>query len=265
MPWSNFVIEPDKRTAVFALHTEGMTLREISRRLRISRNTVRTIIRQAGRQPAVVRKDQKQIDPDLLQKLYQDCDGWVQRVHEKLAEEHGISLGYSTLTRMLRKQGLGLPASQRCDHVPDEPGREMQHDTTVYQVELGDQRTKVIASLLYLRYSKRRYLKFYRVFNRFAMKCFLHEALMFWGYAARQCVIDNTNLARLRGTGRQAVIVPEMVAFGRGYGFEFLCHEIRHPNRKAGEEHSFWTVETNFLPGRRFSRLWPNIGCRRKV
>jgi len=38
-------------------------------------------------------------------------------------------------------------------------------------------------------------------------------------------------------------------------GFEFLCHEIRHPNRKAGEERSFWTVETNFLPGRRFSSL----------
>ncbi len=51
------MIEPDKRKAVFALHTEGMTLREISRRLRISRNTVRAIIRQDGRQPAVVRKD----------------------------------------------------------------------------------------------------------------------------------------------------------------------------------------------------------------
>ena len=33
------------------------------------------------------------------------------------------------------------------------------------------------------------------------MKCFLHEALIRWGYAAGQCIIDNTNLARLRGTG----------------------------------------------------------------
>ena len=77
------------------------------------------------------------------------------------------------------------------------------------------------------------------MFNRFAMKCFLHEALMFWGYAARQCVIDNTNLARLRGSGKQAVIVPEMAAFAERYGFQFLCHAIRHPNRKAGEETKF--------------------------
>jgi hypothetical protein len=114
---------------------------------------------------------------------------------------------------------------------------------------------RLIASLLYLRYSKRRYLKFYRAFNRFKMKCFFHEALTFWGYAARDCIIDNTNLARLRGTGADALIVPEMEAFGKQYGFRFRCHEIGHANRKAGEERSFWTVETNFLPGRTFQSL----------
>jgi hypothetical protein len=131
----------------------------------------------------------------------------------------------------------------------------MQHDTTVYQVTLAGRRTRLIASLLYLRYSKRRYLKFYRTFNRFAMKCFLHEALMFWGYAPRRCVIDNTNLARLRGAGSSAVIVPEMEAFAERYGFQIVCHAIDHPNRKAGNERSFWSVETSFLPGRTFDHL----------
>jgi hypothetical protein len=83
----------------------------------------------------------------------------------------------------------------------------------------------------------------------------LHEALSFWGCCAPVCIIDNTNLARLRGTGSAAVIVPEMINFARQYGFEFSCHEIGHANRKAGEERSFWTVETNFLPGRAFQSL----------
>ena len=78
---------------------------------------------------------------------------------------------------------------------------------------------------------------------------------MFWGYAARHCIIDNTNLARWRGTGANALIVPEMEAFAKSYGFQFRCHELRHPNRKAGEERSFWTLETNFLPGRSFQSL----------
>lgn len=249
------MIDPDTRNAIYQLHIAGMPLREVSRRFKISRNTVREIIRQQGAMPQTVRKDKIHIDAELLERLYHECDGWMQRVHEKLVEEQGIQVSYPTLTRLLRDLELGKSQKARCDRVPDEPGAEMQHDTTVYRVKLSDQPTRLIASLLYLRYSKRRYLKFYRVFNRFAMKCFLHEALMFWGYSARQCIIDNTNLARLRGSGKRAVMVPEMAAFAERYAYEFVCHEIKHSNRKAGEERSFWTVETNFLPGRCFESL----------
>jgi len=56
----------------------------------------------------------------------------------------------------------------------------------------------------------------------------------------------------LRGSGAHAVIVPEMVHFAQAYGFRFRCHALGHANRKAGEERSFYTVETNFLPGRFF-------------
>jgi hypothetical protein len=249
------MIEPDRRNAIYQLHLSGMPLRAICRQFRLSRNAVRAIIRQQGALPQTVRKDKIHIAPELLERLYHECDGWLQRVHERLVEEEGIKVSYPTLTRLARELGLGQPAKARCDHVPDEPGVEMQHDTTVYKVQLAGRPTRLIASLLYLRYSKRRYLKFYRAFNRFAMKCFLHEALMCWGYAAKQCIIDNTNLARLRGSGQQAVIVPEMAAFAARYGFQFRCHAIRHANRKAGEERSFWTVETNFLPGRSFQSL----------
>jgi transposase len=201
------------------------------------------------------RQDKIQVDADLLKRLYQECDGYAERVHEKLVEDEHIQIQYSTLTRLLRELGLRRSREPRCERVPDEPGAEMQHDTTRYSIRLGGAPATLVASLLYLRYSKRRYLRFYRTFNRFRMKCFLHEALMFWQHAAPVCIIDNTNLARLRGTGKDAVMVPEMEAFAQQYGFRFLCHEINHPNRKAGEERSFWTVETNFLPGRHFQSL----------
>ena len=230
-----------------------MPLRELSRRLGLSRNTVRRVIAQAGRLPA--RDFTPAIDPELLRRLYQECDGYAQRVFEKLQEEHGLKLKYSSLTRWLRQLGLSLPPASRCDRVPDEPGAEMQHDTSPFTVTLGPTPTKLQASLLYLRYSKRRYLRFYRAFDRFQMKCFLHRALLHWGYAPGRCVIDNTNLARLRGLGAQAVIVPEMEAFAKTYGFHFVCHARGHSDRKAGEERSFLTTQTNFLPGRRFESL----------
>ena len=198
----------------------------------------------------------QRLDEELLRRLYQECQGRIVRVHEKLVEEEGVAVTYSTLTQMLRELGISQRPKCRCQQVPDEPGVEMQHDTTVYQVELAGRRSSLVASLIYLRYSKRRYLKFYRAFDRFKMKCFFHEALMFWGYSARQCIIDNTNLARLRGTGANAVIVPEMEAFAKQYGFVFRCHALKHPNRKAGEETELLDGR-NQLPARtHLSRAW---------
>ena len=157
----------------------------------------------------------------------------------------------------MRALGIGAVTAPRSAEVPDVPGAEMQHDTSVYQLEVGGRKMRLNASSLYLRFSKRKYLRFYPVFNRFRMKCFFHEALTFWGNAAALCIIDNTNLARQAGsgTGRDALIVPEMEAFGRRYGMRFLCHEVNHSDRKAGEERSFYTVETNFFPGRSFASL----------
>jgi transposase len=249
------MIEADKRKAIFLLHEEGMSLREIARRLGLSRNTVRAVIAEKGEMAQSIRKDKQQIEESLLRELYQRCEGRIQRVHEILTEEEKIAVSYPTLTRMLRELSISKSTRKRCHQVPDAPGIEMQHDTTLYTIALGEKTHKITASVLYLRYSKRRYLKFYRGFDRFKMKCFMHEALTYWGYAAATCIIDNTNLALLRGTGADAVIVPEMESFACNYGFKWCCHEKGHANRKAGEERSFWTVETNFLPGRSFECL----------
>lgn len=249
------MITADTRKAVFLLHQEGTSIRQISRQLRLSRNAVRRIIAQSGQMPPSIRRPNLVLDPELLRQLHQECDGYAQRMMEILREEHGIAVKYSTLTRHLRDLGISVPVGQRCERVPDQPGAEMQHDTSPFKVLVGSEWLRLQASLLYLRYSKRRYLQFYPAFDRFHMKCFLHLALMHWGYAPRICVIDNTNLARWRGLGSNAVMIPEMEAFGRAYGFRFLCHAPKHSDRKAGEERSFLTVETNFIPGRTFQSL----------
>ena len=249
------MIDRDRRTAIWSLHKEGMSSREIARRLRVSRNTVRGIVAHQGRTPDGPRADKIEVDAELLTRLYGECKGRVQRIYEKLNEEEKVTIAYSTLSNLIRELDLGQSRKRRCDRVPDEPGAEMQHDTSPYPLTIGEQQVRVVGSLLYYRYSKVRYLKFYRAFNRFKMKCFLHEALTFWGYTAGICIIDNTNLARLRGSGKNAVITPEMEGFAEEYGFEFVCHEIGHANRKAGNERSFYTVETNFFPGRSFETL----------
>ncbi len=78
------MIETDKRKAVFLLHQEGQPVREIARLLGLSRNTVRRIIEQGGTAPPRhPRSDKQTLEEELLRRLYQECQGWVVRVHGK--------------------------------------------------------------------------------------------------------------------------------------------------------------------------------------
>ena len=246
------MINADKRQAAKTLAACGRSKKEISRILSISPKSVRRLLKNNGT-PQSPRQDKITVSEELLRQTYAACSGFRQRIYEVLTEEHGLTIGYSTLTRLLRDYGIGRKHRHRSAHVEDAPGAEMQHDTSPHRVKLGNETVLVQCSSLYLRYSKMRYIQFYRSFNRWRMKCFFHEALCHFGYAATTCVIDNTNLAVLHGTGKDAVIHPEMLSFAKPYGFTWLAHEKGHADRKAGVERSFWTAETSFLPGRTFA------------
>lgn len=246
------MIDENVRTTIRTLFSGGKAKKEIARLMGIDIKTVRSILKNENDQPKE-RSDKIDIPDDLLISLYESCQGYVHRIHEKLTEEEGIDIGYSTLTRQLREKGIGREKAKRSGHYQDVPGEEMQHDTSPYVLQIGGTKKKVVCSGLYLRYSKMRFIKFYPVFNRFTMKCFLHEALLHFGYCASVCIIDNTNLAVEYGTGENAVFNPEMIQFANQFGFRWKAHRIKHSNRKAGVERSFFTVETSFFPGRTFS------------
>ena len=248
------MIEEHIREVVRTLAEQGKAKKEIARLLSIDVKTVRSVL---AATPGIqtVRSDKILVDYELLKEVYQRCDGYAQRVHEILSEEYEIHIGYSTLTRLLKQQGIGRKPPERDQRYPDLPGAEMQHDTSVYDVDLGGTVRRVVASGLYYRYCKMRYVKFSFRFNRFLLKCFFHEALQHYGDAAETCIIDNTSLVVLYGSGANAVFHPEMLAFARQYGFHWKAHPIGLANRKAGKERNFLTLQTNFFPGRSFAGL----------
>ena len=86
------MIEAGKRKAIYLLHKEGMGIREISRHMNISTNTVSTIIDQGGELPQTTRSDKIKIETGLVSRVYHQCDGRVQRTHEILGEEYGIDI-----------------------------------------------------------------------------------------------------------------------------------------------------------------------------
>jgi hypothetical protein len=68
-------------------------------------------------------------------------------------------------------------------------------------------------------------------------------------------MVDNSHVVVAYGTGPDAVMAPEMAAFGDRFGMKFRTRVPGDPNRNAHVERQFWTLETNFEVGRAFVDL----------
>jgi hypothetical protein len=226
-------------------------LREISRLLKLSRNTVRRVLRTPERDAAEAPPCEAQTLASL-QAAFERARGNVVRVQELLAQEHGLDVSYSTLTRWVRQAGL-RPSAQRSGEYSFPPGAEMQHDTSPHRVGMAGKPVGVQCAALVLAYSRRLFVQYYPRYTRFEAKCFLLEAARFMDGTCPTCVIDNTSVIVAAGAGDEAVIAPEMAAFARTLGFRFRAHRIGHADRKGRIERPFAWVEGNFLPGRSFS------------
>src|ERR1700733_9993011 len=247
------------RAAVRGLQTQGHSLREISRLLAMSRNTVRRILREpagdAGGEPPPC--DEATLI--RLKAAFARARGNVVRVRELLADE-GLEVPYSTLTRWVRDADLRGPP-RRAGEYDFAPGQEMQHDTSPHRVTfgpLGGQAGKPVTlhcAGLVLAYSRRLFIQYYPRFTRFEARAFLLEAARFMAGVCPVCIIDNTSVLLAAGAGADAVIAPEIAAFARTLGFGFRAHRVGNPDRKGRIERPFASVETNFLVGRDFADL----------
>ena len=92
----------------------------------------------------------------------------------------------------------------------------------------------------------------YPRFTRFECKLFLTDAIRYFDGSCERCMIDNTHVVVLSGTGRDMVPSPEMAAFAERFSFEFRAHAVGDANRSAHVERTFDYVENNFLAGRTF-------------
>ena len=174
------------------------------------------------------------------------------RVWEELRARDGVEVPYTTLTRFCRERGIGVLDKERAGRIVTGPGVEMQHDTSPYTIVIGGKKVKRQCASLVLGYSRRMYIRFYAKFDRFACKVFLTEAFKAMGGTCGQCVIDNSHVVIVCGTGKNAQVSPEMDAFEKRFGFKFLAHELGHADRSGKVERDFWYVERNFLVGRTF-------------
>ena len=247
------MLSQSQRTTILELHAQGVSKREIARALKISRLSVRKVLRaNSAAVPKLLRPEKAEPYRQQILELLDSCKGNLVRVREEL-EACGVSLSYSTLTAFCRRHGIGQQPIVPSGNYFFQPGEELQHDTSPHDLELGGKHRKVQTASAVLCYSRMLFFQMYPTFTRFDAKVFLTDALRYFGGVVARVVIDNTHVVVLRGTGREMVPVPEMAAFAERFGFSFMAHELGDANRSARVERPFGFIEGNFLAGRRFA------------
>jgi predicted transcriptional regulator len=254
------MLDERTRSAILRLSEEGHGTRAIADVLGISRGSVKGVLRDGRVELApMVRVEKADSYREQILELIASCKGNLVRVHEELVHS-GADFSYQALTAYCRRHAIGHPPAPPAGRYHFEPGQEMQHDTSPHEAVIGARTRRVQTAALALCYSRMLFVQCYPRFTRFECKVFLTDALTYFGGACGECMIDNTNVVVLAGTGRDMVPAPEMAGFGERFGFVFRAHEVGDANRSARVERPFDFVDNNFLAGRRFED-WRDINA----
>lgn len=247
------MLDEATRTAILELKKKGCGSRRIAHALQVSREAVREVIRSGKAQvPPLERAEAAEPYREQILELHARFGGHLGRVHEELAGE-GASFSYQALTAFCRRHGIGHEPKLPAGRYHFDPGQEMQHDTSPHRAEIGGALKDVQTASLVLCHSRMIFFQAYPRFTRFECKVFLADAIAYFGGAARTCMVDNTHVVVLHGSGADMLPVPEMAAFGERYGFRFQAHEKGDANRSARVEAPFKRIERAFLKGGRFA------------
>ena len=240
------------RQTVIAMHQAGQSTRQISRVMKMSRKTIRRIL--AGHAPdGHNRQSRYEALAPLVCRLYRQFAGNCVSVQNELAQQYGHTIPYTSLTHLVRALNLRPEKSQRSGTFTYAPGREAQHDTSAHRVSVAGKIVKAQCASMVLANCRLLFFQYYPRFTRFEAKVFLSDALDYFDAVPAICVIDNTSVIVAAGSGPDAVIAPEMEAFGAIYAMRFVPHAIGHADRSALVERNFHYIEHSFLPAKDFA------------
>jgi transposase len=243
---------------VRALAADGVSQREIARRLGIGRNTVRRMVEASGpprysRAPAGSMLDP--LEPVLRRLVEEWPEIRAPRVTEILREDHG----YAGSVDLVRKRLAGLrPRPVRpAQRTGYRPGQVLQLDwgEMPTRPRIAGRERRVYALVATLPYSGAQTAHF--SFDLTA-ESFLegHVRIFDWlGGVARECVYDNLRSAVARRERDQITWNQRFLALRGHYAFHATACTPATPREKGSVEGGVRHLKTGFWPARRFGSL----------
>lgn len=249
-----------QRAEIMRLHyLEGLSVRAISRHLKISRQTVR---RDLGRLPARAEAKTGR-RPSVLDRHEDTIQQWLLETPELKATQvlerlrgHGYHGGISIVRQRVR-QLRPKPGPSAYLTVPHQPAATMQVDWADFGFALPGVPRRVSAFVALMPYSRKLYFEFVLSQKMGAFLRCMDRALGAFGGVTNADVFDNMKTVVLENRPGVSPLFNERFldyASVRG-GFAVIACTPGHPEGKGGVERGIRTIRESFWPGRRFTSL----------
>ena len=95
------MITEETKEAILSLYQRDVPIRQISQVLKLSRNTIRRVIRGKWQGRPQRSSLYQELSP-IIREVFRSTQGNVVRVQEILEREYGKTIPYTTLTRIVR-------------------------------------------------------------------------------------------------------------------------------------------------------------------
>ena len=116
------MLSQSQRTAILELHDQGVSKREIARVLKLSRLSVRKVLRsKSSALPVLVRPEKAEAYRIQILELLASHKSNLVRVHEELVSR-GAEVSYPALTAFCRRHGIGPEPRAAAGQYHFEPG-----------------------------------------------------------------------------------------------------------------------------------------------
>jgi transposase len=242
-----------------ALARDGVSQREIARRLGINRRTVARALGSDGPPRYVRAPAGSQLDP-LMPVIRRVLEQWPEikapRLTELLREEHGYRGSVDLVRRRLH--GLRPPVERPAQRTGYRPGQVVQFDwgemPTRPRIEGVERRVYALIASLPFSGAQTAHFSFDMTLESFLEG---HVRVFDWlGGVPRECVYDNLRSVVAKRDSRQVVRWNARFLHLRGhYAFHSTACTPSTPREKGSVEGAVRYVKTGFWPARRFRTL----------
>jgi len=236
---------------------EGLSIRAIARRLKLSRKTVRRLLaRGSKRKPPSSEPRASLLDPydaEIRQLLAETPEFTAPGILERLRP-----LGYTggiTILRDRVRQVRPRPAKEAFLTLDFKPGAAYQVDWADFGFALPGCPRRVSAFVMVACYSRYLYLEFAlsQAMGTF-LRC-MERGLRFFGGVAIADIFDNMKTVVLSHAPHATVFNRRFLEYAKARDFAVVACNVRKGNEKGRVERPVGFVRTRFWRGRRFTDL----------